>query len=193
MNLAAPLADGTQIVVPARAPPVRAGSGGVGETAPTEPAGPVHLNTATLDQLDALVGLGSVTAQKILDYRSGARLPLRVSTSSLATPGIGDSKAPCGASSATWSPRGTGGRSARLLAAALCIGIAAANAARLTAPALAFGAVALVAAATLVAGERRVEPTLAVALALAGWWWGKPSGSFPLTRSVLTAEARQRG
>ena len=36
VNLAAPLADGTQIVVPARAPPVRAGSGGVGETAPTD-------------------------------------------------------------------------------------------------------------------------------------------------------------
>ncbi len=70
VNLAAPLADGTQIVVPARAPPVRAGSGGVGETAPTEPAGPVHLNTATLEELDALAGVGPVTAQKILDYRT---------------------------------------------------------------------------------------------------------------------------
>ena len=77
-------------------------------------------------------------------------------------------------------------RPSHSLAAALCIGIAAANAARLTAPALAFGAVALVAAATLVAGERRVV-TLAVALALAGWWWGSVRLT-SLDRSVLTAE-----
>jgi competence protein ComEC len=77
-------------------------------------------------------------------------------------------------------------RAPHSLAAALCIGIAAANAARLTAPALAFGAVALVAAATLVAGERRVV-ALAVALALAGWWWGSVRLT-SLDRSVLATE-----
>ena len=61
VNLAAPLADGVQIVVPART------AGGGGGTAAA--AGPVHLNTATLDDLDALPGVGPVTAQKILDYR----------------------------------------------------------------------------------------------------------------------------
>ena len=68
VNLAAPLADGTQIVVPARAPPA-GGAGGSTPDVPAAPAGPVHLNTATLEDLDALPGVGPVTAQKILDYR----------------------------------------------------------------------------------------------------------------------------
>ncbi len=65
LNLAARIADGEQIVVPRRglADPVAAASGG------TATAGPVHLNSATLEQLDALPGVGPVTAQKIIDYR----------------------------------------------------------------------------------------------------------------------------
>jgi competence protein ComEA len=68
VNLAAPLADGEQVVVPARVA-VAGGAtsaGGAGSSATT---GPVHLSTATLEQLDALPGVGPVTAQKILDYR----------------------------------------------------------------------------------------------------------------------------
>ena len=65
VNLAAPVADGLQVVVPARAPPDKAG----GAPPPSGPQGPVHLNTATLEDLDALPGVGPVTAQKILDYR----------------------------------------------------------------------------------------------------------------------------
>jgi competence protein ComEA len=72
INLAAPLADGEQVVVPRRgsALPV-APSGATGSSAtPGVPAGgPVHLSTATLEQLDSLPGIGPVTAQKILDYR----------------------------------------------------------------------------------------------------------------------------
>jgi competence protein ComEA len=67
VNLAAPVSDGSQVVVPSRAPPVSDASGG-GETGPA-PAGPIHLNTATVDQLDELPGVGPVTAQKIVDYR----------------------------------------------------------------------------------------------------------------------------
>ncbi len=65
LNLAARIADGEQIVVPRRglANPAAARPGGA------VAAGPVHLNSATLEQLDALPGVGPVTAQKILDYR----------------------------------------------------------------------------------------------------------------------------
>ena len=65
VNLAAPLADGEQVVVPRRGAPGTA----VGGTAPGDPAGPVQLSTATLEQLDTLPGVGPATAQKILDYR----------------------------------------------------------------------------------------------------------------------------
>ena len=65
VNLAARVADGEQVVVPRRgAAAVVPASGGS-----AEPRGPVHLNSATLEQLDELPGVGPVTAQKILDYR----------------------------------------------------------------------------------------------------------------------------
>lgn len=67
VNLAAPIADGEQIVVPGR------GAGGAPAATPpaagSAPSAPLDLNTATADQLDALPGIGPVTAQKILDYR----------------------------------------------------------------------------------------------------------------------------
>jgi competence protein ComEA len=68
VNLAAPVSDGSQVVVPKRAPSVAAGSESeAGDPAPA--AGPIHLNTATVEQLDELPGVGPVTAQKIVDYR----------------------------------------------------------------------------------------------------------------------------
>lgn len=66
VNLAALIADGEQIVVPRRgAVAVVAGGGGSSGAA----SGRVHLNSATIEQLDALPGVGPVTAQKIIDYR----------------------------------------------------------------------------------------------------------------------------
>jgi competence protein ComEA len=65
VNLAAPLADGEQVVVPRRGAPGAVGGG----SSTGAPAGPVQLSTATLEQLDTLPGVGPATAQKILDYR----------------------------------------------------------------------------------------------------------------------------
>jgi competence protein ComEA len=76
LNLAAPLVDGTQVLVPSRLPlpgsadgaPTTGSApvGGAGVGAPAK----VSLATATAEQLDELPGVGPVTAQKILDYRA---------------------------------------------------------------------------------------------------------------------------
>ena len=70
INLAAKLADGQQVVIPARADgPVGAG----GATAPgaTAPAvnAPISLGTATVEQLDTIEGIGPVTAADIVQFR----------------------------------------------------------------------------------------------------------------------------
>lgn len=67
VNLAAPVADGQQVLVPARgvAGAAAAGGGAAGTT-----TGPVSLSSATVEQLDALPGVGPVTAQKIVAYRT---------------------------------------------------------------------------------------------------------------------------
>jgi competence protein ComEA len=64
VNLAAPLADGEQILVP------RAGTVAAGPAAPGgAPVAPVQLSVATAEQLDALPGIGPATAAKIVAYR----------------------------------------------------------------------------------------------------------------------------
>ncbi|NUO42156.1 MAG: ComEA family DNA-binding protein [Streptomyces sp.] len=83
LNRARFLIDGEQIVVgsPAGAAPGPAGAAGGaagasdsvgsgGSVAGAGPAAPVSLNTATVDQLDTLPGVGPVLAQHIVDYRT---------------------------------------------------------------------------------------------------------------------------
>jgi competence protein ComEA len=59
INLAAPLSDGQQVVVPGEAGAASAGA----------EQGPISLGTATVEELDTIEGIGPVTAQSIVDYR----------------------------------------------------------------------------------------------------------------------------
>ena len=69
LNLAAPLVDGIQVLVPSRptASSVPTGAG-TGAEAPIATA--VSLSSATVEELDELPGVGPITAQKIVDYRA---------------------------------------------------------------------------------------------------------------------------
>ncbi|MBS9534504.1 ComEA family DNA-binding protein [Mycobacterium sp. M1] len=88
LNLARPLIDGEQIVVgiapPSGRPPALGSSVSAGTPEPdtprtssppspakpgAKPGAPVNLNTATVDQLDALPGVGPVTAAAIVAWR----------------------------------------------------------------------------------------------------------------------------
>jgi competence protein ComEA len=71
VNLARPLVDGEQLVVLARGQgPAVAAPPAVGGAAAGPSGGPIDLNSATLEQLDSLPGVGPVLAQRILDWRA---------------------------------------------------------------------------------------------------------------------------
>ncbi|MCX4592086.1 ComEA family DNA-binding protein [Streptomyces sp. NBC_01549] len=77
LNRARLLVDGEQIVVGASASvagPVTGGgssaTGTGGSASGAAPSAPVSLNTATVDQLDTLPGVGPVLARHIIDYRT---------------------------------------------------------------------------------------------------------------------------
>ncbi len=70
LTLAAEVQDGRQVLVPRRAAgsATSSAAAAAGTAAPAADA-PVDLNAATLEQLDALDGIGPVTAAAILAYR----------------------------------------------------------------------------------------------------------------------------
>jgi competence protein ComEA len=74
LNLAAPLADGTQILVPERSPagrsqPAGSAAGATGAVGGGPPA-TVNVNTADATALQELPGIGEVLSQAIIDYRT---------------------------------------------------------------------------------------------------------------------------
>jgi competence protein ComEA len=100
LKLAALLVDGQQIIV------VRRGPGGSGPTSSTtsvagsgsatggtgaDGTAPVNLNTATLDELESLPGIGPVLGQHIIDYRE-QHGPFRTVEDLLNVSGIGDKR-----------------------------------------------------------------------------------------------------
>jgi competence protein ComEA len=86
LNLASLLQDAQQILV------LRHGAGGVGSATggASGAGGKVNLNTATLDQLESLPGIGEVLGQRILDYRQ-AHGPFHSVDDLLNVSGIGPS------------------------------------------------------------------------------------------------------
>jgi competence protein ComEA len=70
LNLAAQLQDGEQVLVGVPAQPGAAEPGIGAASTGAAPDGPVDLNTATLEQLETLPGVGPVLAQRILDWRT---------------------------------------------------------------------------------------------------------------------------
>lgn len=66
VNLAALIADGSQIVIGGAAGPSPSGRGASGSAS----GAPVSLSTATVEQLDKLDGIGPALAQRIVDWRT---------------------------------------------------------------------------------------------------------------------------
>ena len=88
VNLAAKVIDGQQIVVPERgAAPAAAAAGTSSSTA----GALVNINTAGIDELEGLQGVGPATAQAIVDYRT-EQGPFTAIEDIMDVPGIGDAK-----------------------------------------------------------------------------------------------------
>jgi competence protein ComEA len=89
LNLARKVADGELIAV--GVPAAAAGPAGGSGAAPGAAGGKVNLNTATLEQLDGLPGVGPVLAQRILDWRE-ANGPFTTVDQLREVTGIGEAK-----------------------------------------------------------------------------------------------------
>jgi competence protein ComEA len=86
VNLARKLTDGEQVRVPAPGDPAPPPTPGA-TASPGTPSAPLDLNTATVEQLDTLPGVGEVTAGRIVAYRTAH--PFTSVDELLEVPGIG--------------------------------------------------------------------------------------------------------
>ncbi len=89
VNLAAPLQDGQQVLVPRRA--TTAAAGAPVATAGTAAAGPLSLSSATAEQLDTLDGIGPTLAARIVAWR-GQHGGFSSVDQLLDVPGIGETR-----------------------------------------------------------------------------------------------------
>ncbi len=89
INLAAKIADGQQLVVPEKGSLSAAAGASPSSLSSAKPA--VNLNSATLDQLTQLDGVGPKTAQKIIAYRE-SHGGFKSVEELMQVPGIGEAK-----------------------------------------------------------------------------------------------------
>ncbi len=90
VNLAAPLVDGSQVLVPARGATPATGPGGAGQ-AGSSPTQPLSLATATAPQLEELDGIGPTLAARIVEWRD-THGGFRTVDDLGEVPGIGDAR-----------------------------------------------------------------------------------------------------
>ncbi len=89
INLAAPVVDGAQVVVPGPTTGMATGTNGANDPSLTEHR--ISLNQATVQQLVDIPGVGPVLARRIVDHRDAAG-PFREVEDLLDVSGIGEKK-----------------------------------------------------------------------------------------------------
>lgn len=91
VNLAAPLTDGQKVYVPQAGEPAPEGSGGLASWESSSPSPKVNINTASVEELQALSGIGEVTARAIVEERERGG-PFSAPEDLMRVSGIGEKK-----------------------------------------------------------------------------------------------------